>query len=123
MSIQPGPVRLAADFPAACRGEWRRAVAVARTPPGVRADVVPETALSATTYDGITIKPLYLAQDAGDAPAIGVPGRPPFTRGATRDGATVTGWDVRQRIVGRDAKQVSDAILTDLTNGTTSIWL
>ncbi|MGN6605408.1 MAG: methylmalonyl-CoA mutase family protein, partial [Jatrophihabitans sp.] len=123
MSDQLESLPLAADFPSVERDEWRQAVAAVLAKSGVAADRDPEVHLSATTYDGIVIKPLYTAEDAPSSEITGVPGRPPFTRGATADGATVSGWDVRQRIVGADAKHVNEAVLGDLATGTTSIWL
>ncbi|MGW2995200.1 methylmalonyl-CoA mutase family protein, partial [Streptomyces sp. NPDC001193] len=33
------------------------------------------------------------------------------------------GWDVRQRYVGHDPVRVNEAVLTDLENGVTSLWL
>jgi methylmalonyl-CoA mutase len=44
-------------------------------------------------------------------------------RGARPEGNISTGWDVRTRHEGGDAAQVNKAILTDLENGVSSIWL
>jgi methylmalonyl-CoA mutase len=123
MSDESQPFRLAADFAPAGREEWRQAVAAVLARSGAAVDGDPESALSSTTYDGIVIKPLYTSADTAGLDADGVPGHAPFTRGATAEGATAAGWDVRQRIVGTDAKHVNEAVLTDLANGTTSIWL
>ena len=50
-----------------------------------------------------------------------MPGRLPFTRGSTVDGAR--GWDVRQRHADPDADSTRAAIQEDLANGVASVWL
>ena len=117
---------LAADFPTPSRDDWRALVAAVLAKSGASGD--PEEALSHTTYDGIEVKPLYTAEDA---PAVlaGLPGRPPFVRGATslsggaRGAEPRAGWDVRTRHAGSDPEAVNRAALADLENGATSIWL
>jgi methylmalonyl-CoA mutase len=115
------PLDLAADFPAATREQWRTLVSAVLAKSGVSGDA--EDALATTTYDGIAIKPLYTAEDAHGVDADGLPGVPPFTRGATAEGATATGWDVRQRHADPDPKRTNEAILVDLAHGATSVWL
>jgi methylmalonyl-CoA mutase len=106
-----------AEFPAADLAQWRQLAAAAlRTP---TADD-PIEALSTTTYDGVRIRPLYTAEDALHRPA---PGRPPFVRGATADGATATGWDVRTRLADPDPRRVRASAGEDLQLGATSLWL
>jgi methylmalonyl-CoA mutase len=117
----PDALALAADFPAATREEWRALVSAVLAKSGVDGD--PEAALATTTYDGITINALYTAADAHGVAADGLPGLPPFTRGATAEGATATGWDVRQLHADPDPKRANEAILADLSHGATSVWL
>lgn len=112
---------LAAEFPAPTRDEWRALVAGVLEKSGVTGD--PEDALSYSTYDDILIRPLYTAEDVHGVDADGVPGQIPFTRGATRDGATVRGWDVRTQYADADAARVNSAVLADLEAGATSLWL
>ncbi|HSY16420.1 MAG TPA: methylmalonyl-CoA mutase subunit beta, partial [Jatrophihabitantaceae bacterium] len=122
------PLSLAADFPSITRDDWRRLVgAVLRksaVPGTAPAEIDPELALSSTTYDGIRLSPLYTAADVGSD--AGLPGRPPFVRGtapvATLGSATL-GWDVRQRHLGTDPAVVNAAVLADLDNGVSSLWL
>ncbi len=121
MPTDPESLALAADFPNPTRGEWRTLVAAVLAKSGVEAD--PEQALSHTTYDGIRIKPLYTAEDVHGLDADGLPGHPPYVRGATEDGAVATGWDVRTRTVGPDPAAVNRAALQDLETGATSLWL
>ncbi|MDP9091506.1 MAG: methylmalonyl-CoA mutase subunit beta [Actinomycetota bacterium] len=133
------PLALAGEFPVATREQWRELVSeVLRrsgttgsgtsTATGSRGSASaavsdPEQALSSRSYDGIDIKPLYTAEDALSLAHDGVPGHPPFVRGATAETAARTGWDVRQRHADPDAARTNAAALTDLTNGATSLWL
>ncbi|WP_433615476.1 methylmalonyl-CoA mutase subunit beta [Dactylosporangium sp. CA-139114] len=83
------------------------------TPPEAVADL-----LATETYDGLRIAPLYTAADP--APAAGQPGHVPFVRGTS---ATPRPWDVRQRHADPDPKATRAAVLADLENGATSLWL
>src|SRR5690349_17850015 len=121
MPAEPADLALAADFPAPDRDEWRALVRAVLAKSGVPEDTDPERALTTTTYDGIEIAPLYTADDV-PAPD-GVPGRPPVVRGATVDGATTAGWDVRVRQAIADPETANRAVLDDLDNGARSIWL
>src|SRR5690242_13846768 len=117
---------LAADFPAPTRDEWRAlvsAVLARSNRHGAGQDGDPEEALSSTTYDGIRIKPLYTAEDTHGVDQDGLPGSPPFVRGATVAGAAATGWDVRTRHADPDARRANRAALADLERGATSLWL
>ena len=77
-------------------------------------------ALTWSTPDGIAVRPLYTADDVVDLPDAGVPGARPFVRGARPGGAVPDGWDVRTWHAAADPRE---AVLTDLANGATSIWL
>ncbi|MGI8677527.1 MAG: methylmalonyl-CoA mutase family protein [Jatrophihabitans sp.] len=117
---------LAADFPTPTRDEWRNLVSAVLAKSGLAPDADPEDELSYTTYDGITVKPLYTADDAADAGGLGgdgLPGHPPFVRGATQNGATTSGWDVRTRHADPDAAATNRAVLNDLETGASSLWL
>ena len=110
MSAAPdAPLTLAGEFPAASREQWRELVAAVLAKSG-HAGEDPELALATTTYDGITIKPLYTAADA--------PVQPSAPRGATGGS-----WDVRQRHADPDADRTNAAALADLATGATSLWL
>ncbi|MFD7654117.1 methylmalonyl-CoA mutase family protein [Actinosynnema sp. NPDC059797] len=106
-----GELALAAEFPAPDREQWLGLVRSVLDKSG--ADF---GSLITTTYDGIDVRPLYTADD--HAPAAGFPGLPPFTRAGRPQGA-VDGWDVRQqhRVADREA------VMADLENGVTSLWL
>ena len=123
-SVPISELDLAAEFPQATREQWQELVAgVLRKSGKLPEDFTgaPESKLVTRTYDGIEIQPLYTAEDVpGDA---GFPGLPPYVRGARPDGQVSTGWDVRARFTGDDAREVNKAILADLEGGVTSIWL
>ncbi|MGW5265554.1 methylmalonyl-CoA mutase subunit beta [Microbispora sp. NPDC004025] len=99
----------AAGFPQATREQWRAlAAGVLRRsgwdgPP----DAV-EDALATTTYDDVSVAPLYDAADLPRAPRV-VRGPGP--------------WDVRQRHADPDPAAAREAIHADLENGVTSLWL
>jgi methylmalonyl-CoA mutase len=115
---------LAAEFPQATREQWQELVAgVLRKSGKLPEDFpgAPESKLVTRTYDGIEIQPLYTAEDVPGE--TGFPGLPPFVRGSRPDGRISTGWDVRARFTGADAREVNRAILADLEGGVTSIWL
>jgi methylmalonyl-CoA mutase len=102
-----GQLALASEFPAATREQWRELVAAVLAKSGATGD--PEAELTSRTYDGIAIKPLYTAADVPAGVAL-----PTTVRSA---------WDVRQRYLDPDPVATNAAILSDLTNGATSLWL
>jgi methylmalonyl-CoA mutase len=123
----PDALALAAEFDAASRDQWRELVAGVLRKAG--RDELPEPveeALRRTVATGVSVAPLYTAEDAGDLPtAVGVPGLVPFVRGSRAgDGEGVpAGWDVRQRHAHPDPAVTKEAIAADLENGVTSLWL
>ncbi len=115
MTVPPEELLLAAEFPPSTRDDWRElALGVLRkSRPDLAADQV-EQRLSRTTYDGVTVAALY---DTGTAD--GVPGVHPYTRGTRTGGA----WLVRQRHGLADPAATREAILADLENGVSALWL
>ncbi|MFJ8660515.1 methylmalonyl-CoA mutase family protein [Streptomyces sp. NPDC093795] len=109
---------LASEFPDAPHEQWQHLVAGVLRKSGkeVSGDAA-EDALSTLLEDGLDTRPLYTARDA--APDAGLPGFAPFVRGGRAEGNTPGGWDVRQRHLSADG----DAVLSDLENGVTSLWL
>src|SRR4051794_2288077 len=124
----PDELLLAGEFPAATRDEWRALVAGVLRKAG-REDLPDpvEDALRRPVATGVTVAPLYTAEDAGDLPAaVGVPGLAPFVRGGRAgagSGDVPAGWDVRQRHAHPDVAVTTEAVLADLENGVTSLWL
>lgn len=125
----PDALTLAGDFPDATRGQWRELVAgvLGRSGRAVdtAADADVEAMIATPTDDGFSIAALYTADDAPDAPS-GVPGLPPFTRGARAAGSVAEGWSVRQRHAFAADTAPSDAhdvVMAELENGVSSLWL
>ncbi|MEE1752062.1 methylmalonyl-CoA mutase family protein [Streptomyces sp. SP18CS02] len=138
MTVLPDDgLSLAAEFPDATHDQWQSLVAAVLRKSGKD---VPETAaddaLATTLEDGLSVRPLYTARDTGggagtDAadpargagrgplPGPGYPGFPPFVRGSR----PVGGWDVRQQHRLPEPGRANEAVLADLENGVTSLWL
>ncbi|MET8679659.1 methylmalonyl-CoA mutase family protein [Streptomyces sp. NPDC004647] len=114
---------LAAEFPDATREQWQLLVEGVLRKSG-KTDIsgtAAENALSTELQDGLATRPLYTAEDGAEDP--GYPGFPPFLRGGRPEGTAVSGWDVRQRHTHPDPKRSNEALLADLENGVTSVWL
>ncbi len=122
MPAPSDPLPLAAEFPPATRDQWIELVTGVLRRSGLPEDADPVVVLSSTTYDGISVRPLYTASDAPPGPS-GTPGSAPYLRGATADGPTLTGWDVRQRHADPDPARLRAGLLGDLAAGVTSVWL
>lgn len=125
MTRLPAELSLAADFAPATLAQWQElALAVLRKSGAADENTHPDAVtglLGRTTYDGIRVAPLYTGADA--APEAGLPGLPPFTRGGQPTRPVGSGWDIRQRHADPDPVATNEAILADLENGGSSIWL
>jgi methylmalonyl-CoA mutase len=111
------PLALGAEFPTPTDEQWRAAVGAVLA----KSSADFET-LVTKTLDG-PIQPLYSAKDVAALAPTGVPGQAPFVRGSVAEGNAAAGWDVRQLHADPGAKASNAAILDDLSNGVTSIWL
>jgi methylmalonyl-CoA mutase len=115
---------LAAEFEPSTRPAWRELVSAVLTKSGAASPAAdPELMLATATYDGFDLAPLYTADDLPDGLQTGLPGHAPFVRGRKIDGSAAIGWDVRQRHNDPDPIRLNKALLTDLENGCTSVWL
>ncbi|MEU6127450.1 methylmalonyl-CoA mutase subunit beta, partial [Streptomyces sp. NPDC047123] len=123
MTVQPDDgLSLAAEFPDATHEQWQRLVeGVLRKSGKDVSGTAAEEALSTALEDGLTTRPLYTSR-ASD-PDVGHPGFAPFVRGGTAGGSAAAGWDVRQRHASSDPARTNEAVLGDLENGVTSVWL
>ncbi|MFF7370721.1 methylmalonyl-CoA mutase family protein [Streptomyces tricolor] len=119
MTVLPDDgLSLAAEFPDATHEQWQRLVeGVLRKSGKEFSGAAAEDALSTTLEDGLRTRPLYTARDS--APDPGLPGFAPFVRGSRPEGTSRSGWDVRQR----HTALTDGAVLADLENGGTSLWL
>ncbi|MER5745886.1 methylmalonyl-CoA mutase small subunit [Streptomyces sp. NPDC002225] len=123
MTVLPADgLSLAAEFPAPAHEQWQRLVEGVLRRSGKEAEgPAAEEALSTTVEDGLITRPLYTSRDS--APDAGYPGFAPFTRGSKAAGNAAGGWDVRQRHALPDVGRLNEAVLADLENGVTSLWL
>lgn len=129
MSSEP-PLLLAAEFPTVTAAQWR--AAVDRVLAGRESDLSAEELasrfrrqLETTTYDGVTVLPLYTATDP-IPPSVppGLPGRWPYLRGGTAAGGVQGGWDVRQTVaLDQVPASGSQVALEHLEQGATSLFL
>ncbi|OKI32346.1 methylmalonyl-CoA mutase family protein [Streptomyces sp. TSRI0281] len=112
----------AAGFPDPSHDQWQSLVeGVLRKSGKEVSGAAAEEALSTTLEDGLTTRPLYTSHDT--SPDTGFPGFAPFTRGSKAEGTAAAGWDVRQRHALPDPARLNEAVLGDLENGVTSLWL
>ncbi|MFI8565898.1 methylmalonyl-CoA mutase small subunit [Rhodococcus sp. NPDC078407] len=88
----------------------------------------PEHLLDFTTYDGITVSPLYTAFD--ERPEGPLPGHFPYLRGRDPHRDVNAGWKVCTRhgssngdAGAGDVTALNTAILDSLSNGTSALWL
>lgn len=123
MTVPPEELELAAAFPPAERDRWREMVKGVLRKSGAATEDTPldeiEGLLTRESYDGVPIAPLYTRDDAPP----GRPGLAPYVREVRPDGEGIAGWDVRQRHADPDPAATREAILADLENGATSLWL
>ncbi|WP_420754079.1 methylmalonyl-CoA mutase family protein, partial [Rhodococcus sp. O3] len=118
---------LAAEAEDAARAyaQWQNAVAgvLAKSRRVEPAELGPEPQrlLETTTYDDVTVNPLYGVRD--ERPEAPLPGEFPYVRGtsATRD--VNAGWLVSAQFGGSDAAAANERILAALENGVSALWL
>jgi methylmalonyl-CoA mutase len=114
----PSEFSLRDDFPPVSYEEWK-ALALADLEGASF-----EQKLVTHSYEGIDIQPVYTSRDfPEDNDPEGLPGLPPFVRGATAQGAIRSGWDLRQEHLHPDLQLSNEAILEDLQGGVTSLLL
>ncbi|MFM9371957.1 methylmalonyl-CoA mutase family protein [Streptomyces sp. Da 82-17] len=123
MTVLPDDgLSLAAEFPDATHEQWQTLVSgVLRKSGKEFSGTAAEDALSTALEDGLSTRPLYTSHDP--APHTGHPGFAPFVRGGRPHRGTAGGWDVRQRHADPDPARANEALLADLENGATSVWL
>ncbi|MFE3187368.1 methylmalonyl-CoA mutase family protein [Nocardia sp. NPDC059240] len=104
---------------------WRQGVAgvlaKARRVDASELPAEPEKLLAVTTYDGLTVNPLYTRRD--ELPEQPLPGQFPYVRGGDAARDPHRGWFVSQRFTGSDAKAVNADIMFALDNGVSAVWL
>ncbi|MFN5956373.1 MAG: methylmalonyl-CoA mutase family protein, partial [Planctomyces sp.] len=125
----PKVLDIAGEFPTPAYEQWRALVE------DDLHGAAFEKKLLTRTYEGLTIKPLYTAEDLARSVAAGAvagagavaqgaaSGVPPYTRGARSLAAVLAGWDIRQEHAEAEPEVLNAAILDDLENGVTSVQL
>ncbi|GEM34918.1 putative methylmalonyl-CoA mutase small subunit MutA [Nocardia neocaledoniensis NBRC 108232] len=104
---------------------WRKGVAgvlaKARRVEASELPAEPEHLLDETTYDGLTIAPLYTRRD--ELPEQPLPGAFPYVRGGTATRDPQRGWFVSAFAGAADAEATNRAILSGLENGVSAVAL
>lgn len=127
--MSQAPVSHASQAEEAARdyAAWQQAVAAvlakARKVDVAELPADPEHLLDTTTYDGVTVTPLYTRRvESAEAP---LPGVFPFVRGRDAHRDVNRGWLVSAAFgAGEgDPKKVNEAILDGLENGVSAVWL
>ncbi|MDV8023270.1 methylmalonyl-CoA mutase small subunit [Rhodococcus sp. IEGM 1330] len=119
------------DAARSAHAAWQKAVAgVLAKSRRVEVADLPDDAehlLDSTTYDGITVSPLYTAFD--ERPEGPLPGQFPYLRGRDPHRDVNAGWKVCTRhgsVRGEgadDASTLNTQIIDSLSNGTSALWL
>lgn len=112
------PERLLAEFPPASLAMWHEEVVkLLKGAPF-------EKKMLTLTYEGITLKPLYTAEDmAGLQATATMPGEPPFLRGASLLGYRGKPWWVAQELPYPTYEELNQALRLDLERGQTAVNL
>ncbi|QCQ91024.1 methylmalonyl-CoA mutase small subunit [Rhodococcus sp. SGAir0479] len=116
-----------AEDAARAYSEWQQAVAgvlaKSRRVDAAELGPEPQTLLDTTTYDGVTVSPLYTGRD--ELPEAPLPGEFPFVRGADANRDVNSGWLVNARFGqdAQDAAAVNRTVLDGLENGVSAVSL
>jgi methylmalonyl-CoA mutase len=119
MTATPGTEeRLLSEFPAPTMEQWRdEVIRLLKGAPF-------EKKMLAATYEGITLQPIYTAEDVKDLPFQDtLPGEWPYLRGTEPLGKRLAGWLVCQELPFPDAKSFNEALHADLERGQNAVNL
>ena len=109
-----GSLRLASPHDAHDVAAWEAAAAAVLRKARRLGDDEPDSAvwgkLTRTTLDGVRVAPIGTSVDLEELTTAGRPTRS-------------TDWDIRTHVSGPDAALVNEAVLLDLDNGATSLWI
>lgn len=115
-STQPSTEPLLAGFPPVSRDTWKAQVEA-------ELKGVPfEKKMLSTTYEGITLQPIYRREDVADLPHLAsMPGSGPFVRGGNASGHVGRPWEVSQEIALPEASKFNDMARSGLDRGLTAL--
>jgi methylmalonyl-CoA mutase len=106
------PPKLLTEFPPVSYEDWRKLV---------EADLkgAPfEKRMFTSTYEGITLRPIYRRDDAARLPHLNsFPGFAPFVRGANARGYVTKPWDVSQEIATSSPTEFNHAARNSISRG------
>jgi len=106
------PGRLLEEFPAASYDDWRKVVETELK--GAPFD----KRMFSSTFEGITLKPVYRSEDAANLPHVGsFPGSPPYVRGYSAAGCLQHPWDISQEILCSSPAEFNQAARDSLSRG------
>jgi len=110
--------RLLSEFPAPSLEAWKEEVV--RLLKGAPF----EKKMLTATYEGITLQPMYTAEDTKNLPFQDtLPGQWPYLRGTEPLGKRVNGWLVAQELPFPDPKDFNEALLHDLERGQNAVCM
>ncbi len=105
-----------AEFPPVTYEDWRKLVEAELK--GAPFD----KKMLTSTYEGITLRPIYVAQDTEKLPHVNsYPGFAPFARGATASGYVAEPWDVSQELSAASASDFNHAARNSLSRGSNAL--
>src|SRR5580658_6951155 len=109
---KPGTDRLVAEFPPVGYGDWHRLVETELKGAPF------EKRMFTTGYEGITVKPIYRAEDAAHLPHLNsFPGFSPFVRGTTAGGYAGQPWAISQEITCSSPSEFNHEARNSLAGG------
>jgi len=83
-----------------------------------------EKKMFTATYEGITLKPIYTAEDTKDLPFQDtLPGEWPYLRGTEALGKRLNGWLIAQELPFADPKDFNEALRQDLERGQNAVTI
>jgi len=112
------PLDIQKDFPSVSYAEWKQVVEAELK--GAPFD----KKLTTQTYEGITLRPLYTAEDTADLKYLQTfPGFAPYARGCHAAGYLAEPWEVTEEIPYPSPREFNDAARHDLSRGLTALQL
>ena len=113
-----GTQRLLAEFPVPSMDDWKEEVV--RLLKGAPFD----KKMLTTTYEGITLQPMYTAEDTKGLPFVGTsPGEWPYLRGTEAIGKRPGGWLIAQELPFAEPSDFNEAVRHDLERGQSAVTI
>lgn len=82
-----------------------------------------EKKLLTQTYEGLTLSPIYNAQDVPELAGVAYPGETPFVRGARIGSRASDDWVVAQEMTYPSVELLAEALRNDVQRGLTAVCL